>query len=125
MLHFHRKSFNDSIYQSTCDMLKLLPMLDLDGYYKTLSRTELINEMRRASNLRHGEHKRLPDIHGEVDFITDETIYDVKVYSSRSPDNYGKWFAQLYLYRELFGDHRLCVIDIMGNKLITFKPTAP
>lgn len=106
------------------DCLKILDYINenvkyMDDYYYDMMDSTFIKNLKKETNLKHGEIFRTSEIHGEVDFISDSSIIDIKSYKNEEIPN---WFSQLYLYEKISGGKRknLKILNVYSNTIYEF-----
>lgn len=124
LLHFARNTRSFGTYY--INMLNMLRYIDekvdeLYKYMKQLSNLHLFKELKRK-NFKHSfKPKSIQYLKGEIDFVSDDCIIDVKVYKQPAHD---EWFYQLYLYNTLMNDGKnrtLQILDMFDNELVTYS----
>lgn len=119
--HFLKRDF---VGEDLEDCLKILDYVNInvkyiDDYYYDMLDSTFIKNLKRETNLMHGEIFRTKEMHGEIDFLSDTSIIDIKSYKS---DNIDNWFAQLYLYEKLVGKRKtLKILNVYNNQVFEFK----
>ena len=92
---------------------------DMDDYLYEMSNSTFIKNFEKDTNIKHVEIKRLSDLSGECDFISDQSIVDIKCYKEECLDD---WFGQLWLYEKLFGKRKnLWIVNVYNNRIYKFK----
>lgn len=122
--HFIKRDF---VGEDLEDCLKILDYINinvkyLEDYYVNMLDSTFVKNLKKETNVKHGEIFRTKDLHGEVDFLSDTSIIDIKAYKM---DDINCWFAQLYLYEKLIGGKRksLKILNVYTNQLFEFKYT--
>ena len=118
--HFMKRELKGSDVENVLNVLDYIKtnMEDMESYYYDMLDSSLVKALQQQTGLSHGEAKRDKDLHGEVDFITDESIVDIKCYKEEECDN---WFGQLWLYEKLFGKRKnLWIVNVYNNKIYRF-----
>ena len=106
------------------DCLKILDYINInvkymDEYYFDMMDSTFVKNLKKETGVKHGVIYRTADLHGEVDFVSDTSIVDIKAYKSDDVDN---WFAQLYLYEKLVGKRKnLRIVNVYSNQVFDFK----
>lgn len=125
LLHFMHYDLNGSDYEAFVKIIKYInknynqDRNYLEEYYDNMCLTTFIKKLRKESNLQHSIKQITSRLHGEIDFISDYSIVDIKSYKT---DNIDTWFAQLYLYTKLFGIRKeLKILNVYTNKVISYK----
>lgn len=121
LLHFFKRNVKGEDVEAALNILDYLKMNQevFDDYIFDMENSTLIKNLSKDTNIKHGEVMRISDLSGECDFISDQSIIDIKVYREPCPD---MWFSQLYLYQKLFGDHKnLIIINLYENKVYKFN----
>lgn len=100
--HFIKR---DLVGEDVEDCLKILDYVNenlnyMDDYYYEMMDSTFIKNLKKETNLKHGEVFRSSELHGELDFMSDSSIVDIKSYKN---EEIPCWFAQLYLYERLSG----------------------
>lgn len=119
--HFMKRNLKGSDVENALNVLEYVNnnITLFDEYVSAMATTTLIRNMSKQTNLRHGEIMRTENLSGEVDFISNQSIIDIKCYKEDEPDN---WFGQLWLYQQLFGKHsNLWIVNVYNNKLYKFE----
>ena len=102
------------------DCLKILDFINanvkyMDEYYFDLCDSTFMKNLSRETNLKHGEIYRTAKLHGEVDFISDAAITDIKAYKSNDVDNC------FFLYEKLAGKKQhLRILNVYTNEVFEF-----
>lgn len=92
----------------------------METYYDQMENSTLISQMKKEY-FTHGNIYRNEDLHGEVDFISPESIIDIKCYRSEE-GVFDDWFAQLWLYEKLAGERRKkWIVNVYSNKVHKFE----
>lgn len=132
MKHFLKKSFDDGdIYIAAKEFIKYFSVdynkRTFDEYIKRLSAMNLMNSIRK-NHPQHGIRYEYTNgnhhYSGIVDFITDNSIIDIKVYKDEHLD---EWFAQLHEYNNLISVNDIPrkvtthIINLYNNKRYTFR----
>jgi len=121
LTHFMKRDLKGQDVENALNILDYMKQHyeDIDCYFDCMSNSTLINNMSNLTNLKHGIIMRQKDLHGEVDFISDEAIIDIKCYKEECLDD---WFAQLWLYEQLFGKRKnLWIVNVYNNKVYKFS----
>ena len=98
--HFIKR---DLVGEDLEDCLKILDYINenlkfMDDYYYDMMDSTFMKNLKKETNLKHGEVFRTSELHGELDFMSDGSIIDIKSYKNEEIPN---WFSQLYLYEKL------------------------
>ena len=120
LLHFMKRDLTGKDIENALNVLDYLKtnMELFDEYESDMENSTFIKHVSKQTNIKHGEIKRTKELTGEVDFITDQSIIDIKCYKDDEPDN---WFGQLWLYEKLFGSHaNLWIVNVYNNKVYKF-----
>lgn len=117
------------------DCLKILDYINMninymEDYYEDMMNSTLARNLRNETRLEHGKIFRTSRINGEVDFISDNSIVDIKAYKTEDLPN---WFAQLYLYDRLANEENkaiecgnevrrnLIIVNVYSNLIYEFE----
>ena len=122
LLHFMKRDLKGKDVEDALNVLDYLKSNAelLDQYICDMEGSTIVKTISKQTNIEHGSTKRTKELSGEVDFITDQSIIDIKCYKEEEPDN---WFGQLWLYEKLFGKHNnLWIINVYNNKVYKFTP---
>ena len=125
LIHCFKKDLNGPIFEEFLgikDWISIRNNLDkLNEYRDDLSNSTFIKLLRKQDNLQHSVYKK-ENIKGEVDFISDSMVLDIKSY--KEPD-YKSWFYQLTLYDLLFKNEdkkrEKVILNVYNNKLYYFE----
>jgi hypothetical protein len=121
MLHFIKYDFTGDVLEDALRVLEYIMknLKYMENYKETMGRTSVIKRMKKENNIEHGKYGKRKDLRGEVDFISDECIWDIKSYKVDQVDT---WFAQLYLYSLLFGERKsMKIINVYTNQVHSFE----
>ena len=121
--HFMKRGLDGSAVEDCLNVLDYIKthIEDMEKYYYQMNATTLLRVMRKEK-FEHGLMFRRADLHGEIDFISDETILDIKCYRSAAGSGcQGDWFGQLWLYEQLAGERKKkWIVNVYSNKLYKF-----
>lgn len=130
--HFMRNELYGDMYEQ---MIKFECMIKnnsalLYKYYKSLMQCTYLKQLIREDNLQHSLSIHVPDLHGEIDFVSRTSIIDCKTmnYSNKDQQVFTKWFVQLYMYQLLrnttvnnnSNKSKLIIINLYTNEVIEF-----
>lgn len=132
--HFMKHDLNGEDYINSLKLLDYIlnHEIEFDKLKHDIQHATMIKNLYGETNVIHGLHLRTQYLHGEMDFISDKSITDIKVYKTYEPN---LWFAQLYLYEKMFVDsknevlskvipnpvkHTLRIVNMFTNKVYTF-----
>lgn len=119
--HFIKRDFSGADLE---DCLKILEYINMnvkymEEYYYDMMDSTFVKNLKKETNLKHGDIYRTDKMHGEIDFITDSSIIDIKAYKN---DELSNWFAQLYLYEKLAGKRKsLKIVNVYSNEVFEFS----
>ena len=122
LCHFMKRDLNGLDVENALNILDYLKLHveEVDEYICDMSNSTLIKSMNKDTGLKHGEIMRNDELSGEVDFISDQSIIDIKCYKDDRCLDY--WFSQLWLYEQLFGPHKnLWIVNVYSNKVYKFS----
>jgi len=120
LFHTMKRDLSGELYECSITMLEYITkhVDSFDKYILDLGNTTIIKSLKCETNLRHGLHVRTKTLHGTLDFSSDTSIIDIKVYKKEDVDS---WFAQLYLYMKLTSTkQKLQIINLYTNSLYSF-----
>ena len=120
LLHFMKRDLKGKDVEDALNVLDYLKsnVELLDQYICDMETSTLVKTISKQTNIQHGSIMRTKELSGEVDFITDQSIVDIKCYKEEEPDN---WFGQLWLYEKLFGKRsNLWIVNVYNNKVYKF-----
>jgi hypothetical protein len=123
--HCFKKDLNGPIFEESLGIKQWIENENnrkhLDVYMNNLSKSTFIKQLRKHDNLQHSIYKK-EYIKGEVDFISNSMILDIKSY--KEPD-YKRWYFQLNLYDLLFKNNdekrQKIILNVYENKLYYFN----
>lgn len=121
MLHFMKKELNGETLEDALNILDYVMknVRYIEDYYYSLKNSDFIRSLRNEMNIVHGQTYKTKELHAVLDFLTDESIVDIKVYKKEAKD---EWFAQLWLYEKLTGRRkRLQIVNLYTNTVYDFK----
>lgn len=124
LLHFTRNTRSFGTHY--INMLNILRFInekvdELHKYIKQLSNLRLFKDLKCMKFKHSFKPKSMLCLKGEMDFVSDDCIIDVKVYKQPA---YDEWFYQLYLYNVLMNDGKnrtLQILDMFNNEIVTYK----
>ena len=133
-LHFLKIECKSSI---VVDVLRSLDYVQenmeiINEYYNGLSKSTLVRKLINrfdVLDIEHGKSFRSPKIRGEVDFITPNSVIDIKCYKT---DEKELWAGQLFLYMSLAqgtknindNEYNLTegvIVNLFNNEMYTYK----
>ena len=120
--HFMKRDLVGSDLEDCLNILDYIKINidDMESYYDQMESSTLINQMKKEY-FTHGNTYRNENLHGEVDFISSESIVDCKCYKSEE-GVLDDWFAQLWLYEKLAGTRRKkWIVNVYSNKVYKFE----
>jgi uncharacterized protein YihD (DUF1040 family) len=133
-LHFLKRTCQTGIIVDVLNAIDYINsnMQILNEYYLSLSRSTLVRKLMTRYNtldIEHGTSFITPRIRGEVDFITPNSVIDIKCYKT---DEIELWAGQLFLYMQLaqgttgINDTERNIIDssivnLFTNEMHTYK----
>ena len=121
LCHFMKRDLTGDDVKNALDILDYIKVHfeDIDDYFDCMQHSTFVQNFSHDTNIRHGEIVRTADLHGECDFVSNESIIDIKCYKEECIDD---WFGQLWLYEKLFGKHKnLWIVNVYENKIYKFK----
>lgn len=121
MLHFMKKELDGETLEDALNILDyvMMNMRYIEDYYYRLKNSDFIRSLRNETNIVHGQSYKTKELHAVLDFLTDESIVDIKVYKKEMKD---EWFAQLWLYEKLTGRRKhLRIVNLYTNTVYDFK----
>lgn len=121
MLHFMKKELKGETLEDALNILDyvLKNVRYIEDYYYCLKNSRFIRSLRNETNVVHGQSYKTKELHAVLDFLTDESIVDVKVYKQERKE---EWFAQLWLYEKLTGRRKhLRIVNLYTNMVYDFK----
>ena len=121
LLHFMKRDLTGQDVENALNVLDYLKNnVELfDDYMEEMRNSTLVKNMKKWTKLQHGIIKRESKLSGEVDFISDQAIVDVKCYKEEELDD---WFGQLWLYEKLFGKrNNLWIVNAYNNKIYKYS----
>lgn len=121
LLHFMKHDLKGNDVEVALNVLDYLKNnIELfDTYIEEMRNSTFVKNMNKWTKLQHGIIKRDSKLSGEVDFISDQAIVDIKCYKEEELDN---WFGQLWLYGKLFGKRQnLWIVNVYNNKIYKFS----
>ena len=120
LMHFIKREFTGQTLEDALNILEYVNknISYVDDYYYKLKHSTFIRTLRNEYNIAHNPSFKTKELHGELDFLTDDTILDIKVYKRETVD---EWFAQLWLYEQLAGKRKhLRILNLYTNRIHSF-----
>lgn len=121
LCHFMKRDLTGNDVENALNILDYIKehFEDIDDYFDCMSHSTFVENFSKDTNIRHGEIVRTEHLHGECDFVSNESIVDIKCYKEECLDD---WFGQLWLYEKLFGPHKnLWIVNVYNNKIYKFS----
>lgn len=122
LLHFMKYDLQGQDYENATSILSYISKNKryIDKYFNDIKNSTFVKNLSTETNLVHSLHVKSPSLHGEMDFTSDVSITDVKVYKTNDPE---LWFSQLYLYQTLLqsnSSHKLRILNVYTNQVFDF-----
>lgn len=119
--HFMKRDLKGSDVENALNVLDYVKnnMEYMDEYLEQMSQSTFVKNFSKDTMIKHGEIMRTSELSGECDFISDQSIVDIKCYKDECIDD---WFGQLWLYEKLFGKRKnLWIVNVYSNKIYKFS----
>ena len=126
--HFMLKELTGEDVENCISMIELIETSKfntlISNYYDALSKSKLVHTLNNAKYIKHDVKYKYGTLTGIVDFITDDTIIDIKVHRE---NDHNSWANQLWLYNYLYNkcendnkQFKLKIINLYSNEIFEY-----
>ena len=126
--HFMLNDLTGEYVENCISMIELIETNKfnklISNYYDELSKSKLVHTLNNAEYIKHDVKYKYRTLTGVVDFITDDTIIDIKVHRE---NDHNLWANQLWLYNYLYNQcennnkqMKLKIINLYSNEMFEY-----